>query len=225
MPPWPADADRHPLVWVETAPESEVDFVAVFLDDCIGSDGSTDARVDSSTGWYNAIGENDACVHSVDRHRPAVARDVPVQLVEGWLVAFGEEEPDRVGNVVPDDDCLIRIASTRNPDAERARPTGVLSFLFDAKPPAFSVGDVADGDVELRLPTLRGVVAERKVADDSVPLTVESDRQLLSDVERSVGVNCEERIERADANGAALRARIAREREDPNQERETATNR
>jgi hypothetical protein len=56
-------------------------------------------------------------------------------------------------------------------------------------------------------------VVEREVAVDSVPLTGEPDRQLLSDIERSVGVNCEQRIEVADADGAALRARGACERE------------
>jgi hypothetical protein len=164
-------------------------------------------------------------VNAVHRHRPAVAGDVPVELVVRRLVALGEEEPDRIGDAVADDDCLIRVGGAWNPDAKRARPTGVLSFLFDAKPLALSVGDVADGDVELRSTTPRGVVTERKVANDPVPLAVESDRQLLSDVERAVGVNCQQRIERADANGAALRARITREREDPNQERERATNR
>jgi len=59
-------------------------------------------------------------------------------------------------------------------------------------------------------------VAERQVTDDSVPLAVEPDRQLLGDVERSIGVNGEERIEVADADRAALRARINRERDDPN---------
>jgi hypothetical protein len=156
-------------------------------------------------------------VHTVHRHRPAVAGDVPVQLVERRLVALCEKESDRVGDAVANNDRLIRVVCAGNPDAERARPTGVLSFLFDAKPPAFSVGDVADCDVELRSTSLRGVVLERKVADDSVPLTVESNRQLLSYVERSIGVNCEERIERADANGAVLRACIARERDRPDE--------
>jgi len=156
-------------------------------------------------------------VGTIDRNRPGITGDVPVQLVERGLISASEEEPDRVGDAVANDDRLIRVAGAGNPDAQRARPTSVLSFLFDTKPPAFSVSDVADGDVELRSTTLRGVVAERKVADDSVPLTVESDRQLLGDVERSVGVNCEERIERADANGAVLRTRTTRERDRPDE--------
>ena len=117
--------------------------------------------------------------------------------------------------MVPDDDCLIRVASTGNPDAERARPAVVLLLFFDLKPPARRVSDVTDGDVELRPTSLPGVLSEGQVADDSVPLTAESDRQRLGDVERSIGVNGEERIEVPDADGAALRARITREREDP----------
>jgi len=59
-------------------------------------------------------------------------------------------------------------------------------------------------------------VAERQVADDSVPLTRESDCQLLNDIQRSVGANGEKRIEVADADGAALRARIIGERAERN---------
>jgi hypothetical protein len=155
-------------------------------------------------------------VHTVHRHRPAVAGDVPVQLVERRLVALREEEPYGVSDSVTDDDRLVRVIRTRNPDAERARPAGVLSLLLDAKPAAVRAGNVADGDVELRPASLRGVVAERQVADDSVPLTVEPDCQLLGDIERSVGVNGEQRIEVTDADRAALRARVTGEREDPN---------
>ena len=57
-------------------------------------------------------------------------------------------------------------------------------------------------------------MAERQVADDSVPLAREGDCELLGDIERSVGVNGEKRIEVADADGAALRARGSREREE-----------
>jgi hypothetical protein len=99
-------------------------------------------------------------VNAVDRHRPTVPGDVPVQLVECRLVAFREEEPDRVGDAVADDDRPVRLARAGNPDAERPRPTVVLAFLFDAKALAVSVSDVADGDVELRPTSLSGVVAE-----------------------------------------------------------------
>jgi hypothetical protein len=88
---------------------------------------------------------------------------------------------------------------------------------------AARVGDVADGDVELRRAALRGVVVERDVAVESVPLTRESDRQLLGDVERSIGANDEQLIEVADADGAPLRARGRGEREDS--EKEGPTNR
>ena len=68
-------------------------------------------------------------------------------------------------------------------------------------------------------------MAERQVANDSVPLTRESDCQLLNDIQRSVGANGEKRIEVADADGAALRARIMDERAERNQEYECPTNR
>ena len=211
----PTDADRHSLEGIECAPQSEVDFVSASLDPRVSGDGSAGACVNSGACWSDTIGKDDARVHAVHRHRPTVAGDVPVQFVERRLVAFRKEEPDSVGDVVTDDDRLIRVVCAGNPDAKRPRPTVVLSFLFDAKPPAGRVSDVADRDVELRPASLCSVVVERQVADDSVPLTVESDRQLLGDVERPIGVNGEERIEVLDADGAALRARITREREDP----------
>jgi hypothetical protein len=141
------------------------------------------------------------------------------------LVAFCEKEADRVGDAVADDDGPVRVPRAGNIDAERASPAVVLAFFFDAKPLAVGVSDVADGDVELRLASLRGVVVERQVADDSVPLTCESDCQLLGDIERAIGVNGEERIEVADANGAFLRARIDGERTEKNEECECPTNR
>jgi hypothetical protein len=57
-------------------------------------------------------------------------------------------------------------------------------------------------------------VLERQIADDAVPLARESNREVLDDVERSVGMNGEQRIEVADADRAPLRARGAREREE-----------
>jgi len=61
---------------------------------------------------------------------------------------------------------------------------------------------------------LRGIVLERQVAIDSVPLTREPDRDLLGDVERSVGMNGEERMKLRTRIEAGLRARINPERED-----------
>jgi hypothetical protein len=96
--------------------------------------------------------------------------------------------------------------------------------LFYAKPLAIRVSDVADRDVELRRAPLRGVVVEREVAVDSIPLAREADCQRLGDIERSVGVNGEERVEVADADGAALRARRIGEREEEEGEK-SPTNR
>jgi hypothetical protein len=93
------------------------------------------------------------------------------------------------------------------------RPAVVLARLFYVEPASGRIGDVADSDVEPGCAPLRGVVVERDVAVDSVPLTGEPDCQLLGDIEGSVGVNGEQRIEVADADGATLRARGARERE------------
>jgi hypothetical protein len=75
------------------------------------------------------------------------------------------------------------------------------------------VGDIAKCDIELGRPALRGVMMQRQVADDSVPLAREPDRQLLGDIDRSVGVNGEERIEVPDADAAVgvLRARAGGE--------------
>jgi hypothetical protein len=102
------------------------------------------------------------------------------------------------------------------------RPAIVLTRFFYVEPAPGRVSDIADSDVELGRASLRGVVVERDVAVDSVPLTGESDCQLLGDIERSVGVNGEKRIEVADADGAPLRARGACERE---KEEERPTNR
>jgi hypothetical protein len=102
-------------------------------------------------------------------------------------------------------------------------PAVVDIQLFHFKPLSIRVGDVADRDVELGGAALRSVVVERDVPVDSVPLTRESDRQLLGDIERSVGANGEQRIEVTDADGASLRARGSREREE--KEEEGPTNR
>ena len=151
-------------------------------------------------------------MHAVDEHRPVVAGDVPVQLVERGLSGVGEEESNRVRDAIADDDLPLGVARAGNVDVKLVRPAVVQALLFYLKSPPFGVGYVADGDVELSRAPLRGVVVERQVAVDSVPLSRESDRQLLGDIERSVGVNGEERIEVADANGAALSARVMGER-------------
>jgi hypothetical protein len=55
-------------------------------------------------------------------------------------------------------------------------------------------------------------VLQRQIADDAVPLTDESNRQVLDDVQVTVGMNDQLRIEVADAYRAPLRARGSRER-------------
>jgi hypothetical protein len=130
-------------------------------------------------------------VNTVDRHRPAVAGDVPVQLVEGGLSRSGEKESNRVGDAVANDDLPIGVVRTGNVDMEPVRPAVVDILLFHLEPLSIRVGDVADRDVELGGAALRCVVVERDVAVDSVPLTRESDCQLLGDIERSVGANGE----------------------------------
>ena len=102
------------------------------------------------------------------------------------------------------------------------RPTVVTALFFYLESLAICVGDVADRDVELCRPALRGVVVERDVAVESVPLTRESDRQLLGYIERPIGANGEQRIEVADADGASLSARGSREREENEKERPTS---
>ena len=210
----PADADGNSFIWGKAAEGCEVDYVAVLLDCRVRGDRSTRPGVDRGARGRDAFGEDDARVHSVDRHRPAVAGDVPVQLVERALFAAGVEEANRVGDAVADDDLPIRVARAGNPDAESARPAVVLALFFYTKPLAGRVSDVADRDVELSRAPLGRVVVERKVADDSIPLAREADCELLGDIERSVGVNIDQRIKVADADGAALRARRIRECEE-----------
>jgi hypothetical protein len=165
-------------------------------------------------------------VNAVDRHRPAVSGDVPVQFIESGSCAAHLEEAKCISNPVADDDLPVGVIRTGNPDAERARPAIVLAGLFYPESLATRVSDVADRDVELGRAPLRGVVMEREVADDSVPLPCESDCQLLGDIERSIGMNGQKRIEVADADGPALRARGARKRENEEEgEGERPTNR
>ena len=204
----PAGADRHSLVWIEPAQESEVDDIVVLLDLRVGGDRSAHACVDRGLRGSDAIRKHDVRVHAVDRHRPAVAGDVPVQLVERANLAVGEEEADRVGDVVADYYLPVRVIRAGNIDVKPPRPAVVLGLFFYTEPLAGNVSDVADSDVEPRRTPLRRVVVQRDVAVDSVPLAGEADRELLGDVERSVGVNGEQRIEVLDADGARLRAGV-----------------
>jgi hypothetical protein len=101
------------------------------------------------------------------------------------------------------------------------RPAVVDILFFHLKPLSIRIGDVANRDVEFGGAALCGVVVERDVAVETFPLTGESDCQLLGDVERSIGPNGKQRIEVADADGASLRARGTREREEKEEERPT----
>jgi hypothetical protein len=155
---------------------------------------------------------------AVHRHRPGVAGDVPVQLVERGVLAGRKEKADGVGDAIADDDLPVGVGRVGNVDVEPMRPAVFEILFFYLESPAAGVGDVADGDVEFGGSALRRVVVEREVAVDAVPVTGESDRDLLGDIERSVGVNGEQRIEVADAEGAFLRARDTRERKEDERE-------
>jgi hypothetical protein len=157
-------------------------------------------------------------VYAVHRHRPGVAGDVPVQLIERGLFAVRKEKADRIGDAVADDYLPVGVGRAGNVDVEPVGPAVVQILFFNLEPPAARVGDVADADVEPCGATLRCVVVERQVAIDAVPMSRERERDLLGDVERSIGVNGEQRVEGADADGAFLRARETREREEDESE-------
>ena len=134
------------------------------------------------------------------------------------MFAAREEKADRIGDAVADDDLPVGVGRVGNVDVQPVRPAVVQSLFFDLESPAARVGDVSDRDVESRGAPLRRVVVERQVAIDSVPVAGESERDRLGDIERSIGVNGEQRIEVADADGASLRAREIREREEDESE-------
>ena len=137
-------------------------------------------------------------VHAVDRH-VHVAGHVPAHFVEGANVLAGVDEVNRVGDSVADRDVAVRVARVGNPDAKSARPAAVRDRLLYAKRLSVLVGDGENSDVELLRAFSRAVVAQRQVADDLIRFVREPDCQLLRDIERSVGVNGEDRIKVADA--------------------------
>jgi hypothetical protein len=115
-------------------------------------------------------------------------------------------------NAVVHGDFPIRVAGAWHPDAQSDRPAVVPLFALYTKRFTTGIGDIEDVDVELRRASLRCVVLEREVALDSVPRAGKADREILEDVERSVGLDRDLRIEVANANRAPLRARGSRER-------------
>jgi hypothetical protein len=128
-------------------------------------------------------------MHTIDRHVPAVAGDVPKELVDRPRLAPGVVEPDRVVDPVADDDLSIGIVRARHPYAQPDGPAVVLLFLLYSKRSAARLGDVEDVDVEPGRASLRGIVLKRQIADDAVPLARESNREVLEDIECAVGLN------------------------------------
>src|SRR5882672_3288704 len=129
----PADADCHSFVRIEPALESEVDDVPDLLDLRVPRCGSECTGVDRSACRRDALGEYDARVRAVDEHRPVVAGGVPIQLVERAYAAVREEEPNRVGDAVADDDLAIRVVRAGNIDVEASRAAVVLTLFFNPK--------------------------------------------------------------------------------------------
>jgi hypothetical protein len=93
-----------------------------------------------------------------------------------------------------------------------ARPAVVHPLVLDTERLAGSVGNRTIIDVELRAAALRGLVLEGEIAVESVPGAIEADGERLDDVECAIPVDCEQRIEVADANRSPLRARRLDER-------------
>ena len=107
----------------------------------------------------------------------------------------------------------VRAVFAWNRDTKSARPAVVAGGFLDAKRLSILVGDGENFEVELLRAFSCGVVAQREVADDLIRFGREPDCQLLNDIERSVGVDGEDRIKVADAIGAILCARDRSERE------------
>jgi hypothetical protein len=99
-------------------------------------------------------------VHAVDEHRPADARDVPIELVERADIARREEESDRVGDAVPNDNGAIRVGRAGNENVVASRPARIESLVLDDECAAGAVGDVAVFDVEPGLPAVSGLMVE-----------------------------------------------------------------
>ena len=113
---WPTDSDRHPFVWRKRAKQSKITHILVPFDlrQCEYLPKPSDVA-GGAHGRYT-IGKHDARVNAVNRHRPAVAGHVPIQLVECRLFAVREEKADRIGDAVADDDLPIGVGCIGNVD-------------------------------------------------------------------------------------------------------------
>src|SRR5206468_318062 len=104
-------------------------------------------------------------------------------------------------------DCSIRINGAGNVDVQSAGPAIADALEFDDQRLTGCIGDGTVVDLEFGCTPLGRIVVERKVAIEPVPRAIEPDGDRLDDVESSVSVDGETRIEVPDANGTPLRAR------------------
>jgi hypothetical protein len=123
------------------------------------------------------------------------------------------------------DDGAVGVFRSRNVDVKPARPATVLALVLDAQRLAGRVSDGAVFYIQPGRPALSGVVMERQIAIDPVPLTLEADGELLDNVERAIGIDGEQRVVIPNANGTLLRLRVSGEcaGKDPGEE-ECASN-
>src|SRR5438034_9175438 len=97
---------------------------------------------------------------AVDWHCPAIAGDVPVQLVQRADWTRREEKPDRVAHAVADDDCAICVGGGGDVDVVSARPATVHCLMLHDEWFTGLIGDGTVLDVELGRASLRGVVVQ-----------------------------------------------------------------
>src|SRR5205814_6426559 len=119
---WPTDGDGHPCRRRKRARRREIDRMSAFLGYSIRSLRSCVTCVDSGAGWRDVVGKNDASVHAVDRHRPGVAGDIPIQLVDLTSLARTEEKANCILHTVPDDHSAVRVLRAWTVDVVSALP-------------------------------------------------------------------------------------------------------
>src|SRR5437016_2469252 len=130
-------------------PSGETDFVRVSLDHRVGCGRSSVTRIDGDLRRPYVVGKDDARVNAVDEHRPLVAGDVPVKLVESAAGTRREEKADRIAHAIADDDSAIRVSGTGNVDVVSTRPAAIHRLMFDDERLTGRVGDGAVLNVEL----------------------------------------------------------------------------